>query len=49
IDSKSFKDKMHRTVPSLPLAPSMTVKLINAGFQVASDLTDMRPLQLCKG
>uniref|UniRef100_A0A673GEC4 Uncharacterized protein n=1 Tax=Sinocyclocheilus rhinocerous TaxID=307959 RepID=A0A673GEC4_9TELE len=41
--------KMHRTVPSLPLAPSMKVKLINAGFQVASDLTDMRPLQLCEG
>lgn len=39
---------MHRTVPSLPLAPSVKVKLINAGFQVASDLTDMRPLQLCK-
>nr|XP_021334840.1 DNA repair protein RAD51 homolog 3 isoform X2 [Danio rerio] len=39
---------MHRTVPSLPLAPSVKVKLINAGFQAASDLTDMRPLQLCK-
>uniref|UniRef100_A0A673MH15 DNA repair protein RAD51 homolog 3 n=1 Tax=Sinocyclocheilus rhinocerous TaxID=307959 RepID=A0A673MH15_9TELE len=39
---------MHRTVPSLPLAPSVKVKLINAGFQVASDLIDMRPLQLCK-
>ncbi|TRY99734.1 hypothetical protein DNTS_033604 [Danionella cerebrum] len=39
---------MLRTVPSLPLAPSVKVKLINAGFQEASELIDMRPLQLCK-
>ncbi|XP_051971888.1 DNA repair protein RAD51 homolog 3-like isoform X4 [Xyrauchen texanus] len=39
---------MQRTVPSLPLAPSVKVKLINAGFQVAADLIDLRPLQLCK-
>lgn len=40
---------MQRTVPSLPLAPSVKVKLLNAGFQLATDLTDMSPLQLCKG
>lgn len=39
---------MQRTVASLPLAPSVKAKLINAGFQLATDLTDLQPLQLCK-
>ncbi|KAA0704074.1 DNA repair protein RAD51 -like protein 3 [Triplophysa tibetana] len=39
---------MQRTVPSLPLAPSVKVRLLHAGFHLATDLTDMCPLQLCK-
>lgn len=40
---------MLRTVSSSPLAPSVKVKLINSGFHTAADLTDVQPLQLCKG
>lgn len=40
---------MLRTVSSSPLAPSVKVKLINAGFHTAADLTEVQPLQLCKG
>lgn len=40
---------MLRTVCSSPLAPSVKVKLITAGFHTAADLTDVQPLQLCKG
>ncbi|KAM9455376.1 DNA repair protein RAD51 homolog 3 isoform 2-T2 [Clarias gariepinus] len=39
---------MLRTVSSSPLAPSVKVKLITAGFHTAADLTDVQPLQLCK-
>ncbi|XP_017345240.1 DNA repair protein RAD51 homolog 3 isoform X2 [Ictalurus punctatus] len=39
---------MLRTVSSSPLAPSVKVKLINAGFHTAADLTEVQPLQLCK-
>ncbi|KAG7322715.1 hypothetical protein KOW79_014061 [Hemibagrus wyckioides] len=39
---------MLRTVCSSPLAPSVKVKLITAGFHTAADLTDVQPLQLCK-
>ncbi|KAI5614340.1 DNA repair protein RAD51-like 3 isoform X1, partial [Silurus asotus] len=39
---------MIRTVSGSPLAPSVKVKLINAGFQTAADLTEVQPLQLCK-
>lgn len=40
---------MFRTVSSSPLAPSVKVKLITAGFHTAADLTDVQQLQLCKG
>lgn len=40
---------MLRTVSSSPLAPSVKVKLIHAGFHTAADLTDVQPLQLCEG
>lgn len=40
---------MLRTVSSSPLAPSVKVRLINAGFHTAADLTEVQPLQLCKG
>ncbi|XP_030648090.1 DNA repair protein RAD51 homolog 3 [Chanos chanos] len=39
---------MQRPVASFPLAPSLKVKLINAGFQTTNDLVDLRPLQLSK-
>ncbi|XP_076875588.1 DNA repair protein RAD51 homolog 3 isoform X2 [Brachyhypopomus gauderio] len=39
---------MHRTVSSSPLAPSVKVKLINAGFHTSADLVDLPPLQLYK-
>ncbi|MCI4387936.1 hypothetical protein PGIGA_G00079700 [Pangasianodon gigas] len=39
---------MLRTVSSSPLAPSVKVRLINAGFHTAADLTEVQPLQLCK-
>ncbi|XP_035391204.1 DNA repair protein RAD51 homolog 3 isoform X2 [Electrophorus electricus] len=39
---------MQRTVSSSPLAPSVKVKLINAGFHTAADLVDLLPLQLCQ-
>lgn len=39
---------MHRTIASLPLAPSVKIKLASAGFDTCADLKDLRPLQLCK-
>ncbi|XP_060751369.1 DNA repair protein RAD51 homolog 3 isoform X2 [Tachysurus vachellii] len=39
---------MFRTVSSSPLAPSVKVKLITAGFHTAADVTDVQQLQLCK-
>lgn len=40
---------MLRTVSGSPLAPSVKVKLITAGFHTAADLTEVQPIQLCKG
>ncbi|XP_010869204.1 DNA repair protein RAD51 homolog 3 [Esox lucius] len=39
---------MQRAVSSYPFAPSVKVKLLNAGFHSAADLCDLRPLQLSK-
>ncbi|KAG5284973.1 hypothetical protein AALO_G00032550 [Alosa alosa] len=39
---------MHRTIASLPLAPSVKIKLTSAGFDTCADLKHLRPLQLCK-
>ncbi|XP_062391723.1 DNA repair protein RAD51 homolog 3 isoform X2 [Sardina pilchardus] len=39
---------MHRTIASLPFAPSVKMKLTRAGFDTCADLKDLRPLQLCK-
>ena len=40
---------MQRDVSSYAIAPSVKVKLLNAGFLSAADLCDLRPLQLSKG
>lgn len=40
---------MHRQVSSLPLAPSVKVKLVSAGFQFTADLLHCQPLQLSTG
>ncbi|XP_064837912.1 DNA repair protein RAD51 homolog 3-like isoform X2 [Oncorhynchus masou masou] len=39
---------MQRDVSSYAIAPSVKVKLLNAGFLSAADLCDLRPLQLSK-
>ncbi|XP_036845890.1 DNA repair protein RAD51 homolog 3 isoform X2 [Oncorhynchus mykiss] len=39
---------MQRDISSYAIAPSVKVKLLNAGFLSAADLCDLRPLQLSK-
>ncbi|XP_062870282.1 DNA repair protein RAD51 homolog 3 isoform X2 [Trichomycterus rosablanca] len=39
---------MLRTVSSSPLAPSVKVKLLHAGFHTGADLQDVEPHQLCR-
>lgn len=41
--------KMQRSVSSLPLNPSVKVKLVGAGFQFTADLLHLTPLQLSQG
>ncbi|KAL0994459.1 hypothetical protein UPYG_G00122520 [Umbra pygmaea] len=45
---RNDKKKMQRALSSYPLAQSVKVKLLNAGFHSAADLSDLRPLQLSK-
>ena len=43
------QEKMQRPVSSYAFAPSVKVKLLNAGFQSSADLCDSQPFQLSKG
>lgn len=46
---KKKNNKMLRSVSASPLAPSVKVKLISAGFHTAADVSEVQLFQLCKG